>query len=681
MVYDLKFELQQQGHTITKFHRSRKDPSIFILTTINPEKLKKLQESTILPELLSTNGFTLYQSQYSKPANPRTVHVKNLDSNFFYPSFGKAASKSFQECKDNLLTELQENHKAIENIHILGFKHLSHESLPTSMQVLFSSRASATNWLKIDTELSHGTILSADKVMHHNISMNICSNCRSRDCNKKCSGPKLCANCLGDNHTAANCSNKSFCNNCKSGDHVTNSNTCPVNRKYIKDILYARKQDSSLSSSFNAWTKKPKIAVMDPQKPMMSSAKPQDPVPLPQNPWRPWVDKPKTAVMEKSAVMEKTAVMEYLPKTWLLGLMYAAIACKSNSYCIQTFHTTHAAFCSKNNMVAASLPDPTPKMIDDLASGDYYATKEDIPEPITSQHPSTDPKVITPKNESLNLPSVAPTAEAEPSTSQYPENNPEVTSPEEDSPILPSVATPAEAESSSSQHTANNPEVTSVDSPNLPSAARPAEVESSTTDTSNSSLDLEEISISSHSSVDTHSKDPKSSSESQFTAKDFPSYSSSEFIKCFARHHKEFDLSELAEDISKLQTIRPLTSLKDAFINLSEDCQDEYLKFLMHLGSINYGSLDETLYQKAIQQMEILKKGISLSLVENTPRPACYGKQKASGLRILVDVESHHAVINYSYKKIRSALFKALWVGLIDTEFPIVWEENPHFNW
>ena len=69
--------------------------------------------------------------------------------------------------------------------------------------------------------------------------------------------------------------------------------------------------------------------------------------------------------------------------------MYAAIASKSEGYCTMTFHATHAEFCIMNDMEKTLLPDPTPKMLDLLATGNCSVTQ-----------------VITPPRESPIPPSV-----------------------------------------------------------------------------------------------------------------------------------------------------------------------------------------------------------------------------------------------------------------------------------
>ena len=329
--------------------------------------------------------------------------------------------------------------------------------------------------------------------------------------------------------------------------------------------------------------------------------------------------------------------------------MYVAIACKSHNYCLKTFHTTHAAFCSRNNIIETSLPDPTSKMIDDLAAGNPYTTQEDIPaspslpsdvQPAVEESESslvpdpTNASDFSSPRESPILPSAVQPDVVESSSSQHPETDPKVTTPQEDSPNLPSVVPPAEVESSASQHPTNDPKVTE------PEVHNP-------------------------------------SSDSQITAKDFPGVSTPEFIKFFATHHKEFDLQELAEEISNIQTIKPIASLKQAFITLSGNSYKEYLAFLVYLGNFNKDKLNGARLEKVYQQMEILSEGISLRLAENNPECCIYGKSKASLFDILLEVEHSTAIINRSYKKIRSALFKALWAGLINLhEISLIWETS-----
>ena len=153
-----------------------------------------------------------------------------------------------------------------------------------------------------------------------------------------------------------------------------------------------------------------------------------------------------------------------------------------------------------------------------------------------------------------------------------------------------------------------------------------------------------------------------------------------EFIKFFATHYEAFDLLELAKDISKLQTIKPLATLKEAFINIPAECQPAYLECLVNLGDINRNTLDESRQEQILQQLEFLQEGISLRLAQDDPELFIYNKNKESALKILLVVENRVALINRSYKKIRSALFKALWTGLIRMEIPIVWEPQ-HSYW
>ena len=231
--------------------------------------------------------------------------------------------------------------------------------------------------------------------MHHNICKNICSNCRTRDCNNKCSLPKLCSNCLGNDHTATNCKKKPYCNNCKNNAHINNSNICPANRLFIKEKFIARKPSSTPSSTPNAWANRPKIPVMDLQQPIPQPAKPQAPIPQPRTIHITTHDQQPT---------QEIAAKKSDPKIWLLSLMYAAIACKTENYCLNTFHTTHAEFCTKNGIENTSLPDPTTKMIDHLASGNCSVTQDKTP--ATSIQNTSEPARESPNPPSAVQPAV-----------------------------------------------------------------------------------------------------------------------------------------------------------------------------------------------------------------------------------------------------------------------------------
>ena len=100
-----------------------------------------------------------------------------------------------------------------------------------------------------------------------------------------------------------------------------------------------------------------------------------------------------------------------------------------------------------------------------------------------------------------------------------------------------------------------------------------------------------------------------------------------------------------------------------------------YIEFLVHLGNINSFTFDEALQDQILLQLEYLQDGISLRLSKADPKSSyIYGKSKSSAIHILLEVETRLVLINKSFKKVRSALFKSLWTGLASMEFPIRWE-------
>ena len=143
---------------------------------------------------------------------------------------------------------------------------------------------------------------------------------------------------------------------------------------------------STPSSSSNAWVNRPNIAVRDLQQPMSQPTKPQASIPQPRT---------IHITTHDQQPNQDIAAKKSDPKIWLLSLMYAAIACKTEDYCLNTFHTTHAEFCTKNGIENTSLPDPTTKMIDHLASGNCSVTQDETPA-------ASIQKTSTPTRESRN---------------------------------------------------------------------------------------------------------------------------------------------------------------------------------------------------------------------------------------------------------------------------------------
>ena len=90
--------------------------------------------------------------------------------------------------------------------------------------------------------------------MHHNISKDICTICRKRNCNKNnsaCDKVQRCSRCTSPGHAYPACDQAQYCNFCQNSDHVTNSDKCPHNRDYIKrklDNIAARRQNNEIAN-------------------------------------------------------------------------------------------------------------------------------------------------------------------------------------------------------------------------------------------------------------------------------------------------------------------------------------------------------------------------------------------------------------------------------------------------
>ena len=109
-------------------------------------------------------------------------------------------------------------------------------------------------------------------------------------------------------------------------------------------------------------------------------------------------------------------------------------------------------------------------------------------------------------------------------------------------------------------------------------------------------------------------------------------------------------------------------------MNLPAKCQSAYIKFLVLLGDYNSLKFDEALKEKILLDLDHLHDGISLRLLSTDPYIMdIYHEKQAQAMNILLYTENRLALISKSSKKVRSALFKALWAGY-SHKFPIYWQ-------
>ena len=239
--YALRCELSQSHDRPTSVIQNRLDKSKFALPYPTPEALSRVLADRTLDATLQKTGFKRIEpNNNSFERNKRTVHIKNLDSNFFFRVLDN--EKTVDECKAAFQTELQQKlgSMKIEHIHVLGHEHHGASALPSSVQILFDTIENAQAFCDSDTTLNLGWIPASSKKMHHNISKDICGICRVRNCNSgtsKCDKKQRCSRCLNENHTFINCDQGARCRNCNISGHVTNSDRCPKNREYIKNKI------------------------------------------------------------------------------------------------------------------------------------------------------------------------------------------------------------------------------------------------------------------------------------------------------------------------------------------------------------------------------------------------------------------------------------------------------------
>ena len=248
------------GHRVVRHVRPIRDRRKFFFKFANNEILERVLAIDNLNTIITDLGFNPINRssihENSIHENLRTVVVKRLDSEFFYQFFN---DYSIEQCKQNLLADLKDKVGVkVTGIHVIEPR--ANESsgetlLPRTMMVKFDTITNAVDWTKVDTDLSLGTILASTKQMHHNVSHDICTTCRIRNCNKngnRCSGIALCASCLSPDHKFASCNRTIQCKNCLStGLHTTGSNKCLKNREYIKQKLQdieSRRQSSAVAN-------------------------------------------------------------------------------------------------------------------------------------------------------------------------------------------------------------------------------------------------------------------------------------------------------------------------------------------------------------------------------------------------------------------------------------------------
>ena len=252
-----RYDLKQAGHVSKDVIKCRSDNSKFAIPFANAQALANVKAAPCINQALRKHGLRYFTpTNNSFERNKRTVHVKNLDTEFFCAFLN--GEKNLEECKLALQAKIQDKLASpakIENIHILG-NHAFHEldGIPRSIQITFNSVEAAHAWCDADTEIDECWILAASKKMHHNISKDICTICRKRNCNKNnsaCDKIQRCSRCTSSGHAYPTCDQAPFCNFCKNSDHVTNSDKCPHNREYIKrrlDNIAASRQRNEIAN-------------------------------------------------------------------------------------------------------------------------------------------------------------------------------------------------------------------------------------------------------------------------------------------------------------------------------------------------------------------------------------------------------------------------------------------------
>ena len=394
--WELKFELHALGYKVMRHFRLRGNNATFKLVFGNRDTIEKVYADKKVSELLKKLKFKQLNGANNKNMNLRTVHVNKLSTNFFYKTV-RNPPMSLDDCKAELLSDLKSVvGSKVEDIHVYGVHHIGHSAIPSAIDVRFDTIGNALQWLKEETELKLGTIKKQQKKMHHNVSNDICTICRKRNCRKNgCSGIRLCSRCAKQGHTNSNCDADPWCLSCDATGHTTGSARCPLNREYIKKKLEQKAINRRMTDVANGDTMaigREMVSINRNLSQLMSR-----PAPLPsQNPWssvdvdderqfpsmsqqqQPQVQRntQEPVPSNRSVIQASQTVGAIEPEgagfssaAFRYALIFAAMECQAADYDSDTFQKTLDAMCQKNGIKGMQWLDMSEKTIDHLCGG------------------------------------------------------------------------------------------------------------------------------------------------------------------------------------------------------------------------------------------------------------------------------------------------------------------------
>ena len=215
---------------------------VFRFPSIN-EKEKALKINDLNNKLISLNFLAID----NLPHNHREVYIHSLSPSHFQTSDNQNLNQTVKIFNDKFLEIAGAS--IIQKIHFLQDYINGVKQAPRSMIVTFKSLDDCNNFINSDTQLPLGTILSRHKKFNVNIKhmqCNICRKTNHRKGHSSCDLVPRCPRCWSSHHTNPQSCNP-YCWSCGAG-HVSNSNRCPLNRQYVKNVRDFHKNKEHISS-------------------------------------------------------------------------------------------------------------------------------------------------------------------------------------------------------------------------------------------------------------------------------------------------------------------------------------------------------------------------------------------------------------------------------------------------
>ena len=155
---------------------------------------------------------------------------------------------------------------------------------------------------------------------------------------------------------------------------------------------------------------------------------------------------------------------------------------------------------------------------------------------------------------------------------------------------------------------------------------------------------------------------------------------SRKFLPFFNLHHKELDIKDLASDIAKDRTLKPLTNLT-GLENFEEDSRNAYCKLLNEISEI-FQNMDYNAFIANFQNIAVPIASLNQCInLKPTPHgldetALLYKNEQATGLDILTAIERDEVSITNFPDKTRSVLMETLLLGLAHAKYPIKWSKS-----